>query len=210
MCDAAAVLYLSGWYRIYPHILPVVWFAFALCLISFVGSLFLPESPRWLLSQGRQQDAINAIKRIAKFNRTELCDFELRKDDKEEVESVSGTTKSFWTFKLILNVGLITIVWVVASFNYYLIGLYLKYIGGNIFVNTSIACFSELAAYAASGAVMNKLGYKISFVGSFSLAAAGGACIGFVSNESSAIVVFVLIAKFGISFAFNCAFLATP
>jgi hypothetical protein len=103
-----------------------------------------------------------------------------------------------------------TVVWVVASFNYYLISLYMKYIGGNIYVNSCISCFAEIAAYGISGAVMNKLGYKISFVSSFAMAAVGGACIGFVSNEGNAIVFFVLLAKFGISFAFNCAYLATP
>ena len=82
-----------------------------------------------------------------------------------------------------VNLVLMTVVWVVASFDYYLISLYMKYIGGNIYVNNSISCFAELLAYALSGAVMTKLGYRISFVTSFAMAAIGGFCIGFVDNE---------------------------
>jgi len=86
----------------------------------------------------------------------------------------------------------------------------MKYVGGDIFVNNSVSCIAELTADVLSVLFMTKIGTKLSFIGSFTLAAIGGLCIQFCDQDGIAIAVFVMIAKFGISFAFNCTYLATP
>ena len=112
---------------------------------------------------------------------------------------------------LLINLILMTIFWTTSSFNYYIMTFYLKYIPGNLFVNTSLSSLSEVAAYLASGLIMQKLGVKLSFIISFILAAAGGIfLVIFFQAEGALIAVFVLFAKFGISFAFNISYLATP
>jgi len=104
-----------------------------------------------------------------------------------------------------------TIFWTSSSFNYYIMTFYLKYIPGNVFVNTSLSCIAEVCAYVGSGIVMNIFGVKLSFIISFVLAAIGGIfLVIFFNAEGALIAVFVLFAKFGISFAFNIAYLATP
>jgi len=103
-----------------------------------------------------------------------------------------------------------TAVWVAASFNYYLISFYMKYVPGDIFVNNSVSCVAEIAADLLSCLFVFKLGIKKSFVGSFILAAVGAIGIQFADVNGATIAVFVLVAKFGISFAFNCTYLATP
>jgi len=82
-----------------------------------------------------------------------------------------------WTYKLGVNLMLMTAVWVAASFNYYLISFYMKYVPGDIFVNNSVSCVAELAADLLSCLFVSRLGIKKSFVGSFILAAVGGICI---------------------------------
>jgi len=112
---------------------------------------------------------------------------------------------------LLCNLILMTIFWTSSSFNYYIITFYLKYIPGNIYVNTSLACVSEVIAYICSGFVMNTFGVKLSFMISFIVAAVGGILLViFFNAEGALIAVFVLFAKFGISFAFNISYLATP
>lgn len=112
---------------------------------------------------------------------------------------------------MLLNLVLMTIFWTTSSFNYYIITFYLKYIPGNVFVNTSLSCTAEIIAYVASGLVMDIFGVKLSFMISFILAAVGGLLLTiFFNAEGALIAVFVLFAKFGISFAFNLTYLATP
>lgn len=51
---------------------------------------------------------------------------------------------------------------------------YLKYIPGNIFVNTTLSSAAEIFAYILSGLLMKKFGIKLSFIISYTLAATSG------------------------------------
>jgi len=53
------------------------------------------------------------------------------------------------------------VVWLSASFGYYLIGYQLKYIKGDLFINAVITSLSEIAAYLVSGFLFEKFGIKI-------------------------------------------------
>ena len=112
---------------------------------------------------------------------------------------------------LLVNLILMTVFWSAGSFNYYIITFYLKYIPGNVYVNTSLSCIAEVLAYIGSGLLMNVFGVKLSYICAFILAAAGGILLViFFNAEGALIAVFILFAKFGISFAFNLSYLATP
>ena len=102
------------------------------------------------------------------------------------------------------------VLWTSSSFDYYLITFFLKYIPGNIFVNTAIASFAEVTAYVISGYLMKLMGIKVSYFIGFVVAASGGLCMIFFFKMKSVIAVFVLLAKFGVSFAFNISYLGTP
>ena len=112
---------------------------------------------------------------------------------------------------MLLNLVLMATFWTFSSFNYYIITFYLKYIPGNIYINTSLSCTAEVIAQISSGFVMNKFGVKLSFIIAFILAAAGGLfLVIFFQADGFLIAIFVLFAKFGISFAFNVSYLSTP
>ena len=101
-------------------------------------------------------------------------------------------------------------MWSASTFNYYLMTFFLKYIPGNLYINTVIANASEVLAYAASGYLMNIMGIKISYLTGFTVATAGGLLLIFLFGVTSVMPVFVLLAKFGVSFAFNISYLGTP
>jgi len=111
---------------------------------------------------------------------------------------------------IFLNLVLMVILWSVSSLDYYLITFFMKYIPGNLYVNTSVSTISELVAYVFSGFVYNAVGGKKAFIISFALSALGGFLIAFIPATGFAIASFVLLAKFGISFAFNLVYLITP
>ena len=111
---------------------------------------------------------------------------------------------------ILLNLILMVILWSVSSLNYYLITFFMKYIPGNLYVNTSVSTISELIAYVFSGFVYQTFGGKKAFIVSFALSATGGFLIAFIPAGGYLIATFVLIAKFGISFAFNLVYLITP
>ena len=206
--DALAVIYVDVWYRLVPYTTPLVWFCLVLNILSFITAFWIPESPSWLLTQGRSEEASQAIDLIAKFNGKNAL--KIRKFKKESGEATEASTTPRWSCLVCTNLAFMTLNWTGSSFDYYLISFYMKYIPGSIFVNTAISSLAEITALICSGFAMQHLGFKASFVLGFSLAAIGGFCIAFVDPDGLAIVIFILVAKAGISFAFQISYLAMP
>ena len=112
---------------------------------------------------------------------------------------------------MLCNLILMTCFWTTSSFNYYIMTFYLKYIPGNIFVNNTLAVTAMCMGHLFSGIVMQACGVKLTFIISFVLAALGGLLLVIFYNADGALIAtFVLFAEFGISFAFNMAYVATP
>ena len=104
-----------------------------------------------------------------------------------------------------------TIFWTTSSLNYYMILFFLKYIPGNIYVNTSLSCIADLFGYGLSSYIMHVFGVRLSFIIAFALAAGGGLLmVIFFRADGALIAIFVLFTKFGISLAFNLSYLAMP
>ena len=102
-------------------------------------------------------------------------------------------------------------LWSVSSLDYYLISFFMKYIPGDIYVNTTASSVSELIATVISGLIYNLFGAKTAFFLSFALSALGGFLIAFIPNTSTFLIAFyVLLAKFGISVTFTMVYLIMP
>ena len=104
------------------------------------------------------------------------------------------------------------ILWSISSFDYYLISFFMKYIPGNIFINASFSTIAEIVATMTSGFVYKFFGPKTAFVLCFTISAVGGILIAFIPSTGNPYLeaFFVLVAKFGISFAFTMVYLITP
>lgn len=109
-----------------------------------------------------------------------------------------------------VNLLVMTYMWAACSFTYYMILIYVKYLPGNIYINTIASGFSEVLAYAVAGAIYSRMGIKITFTALFALSAVGGLLILFFGNLSDILMaVFVVIAKFGISGGFTILYVCT-
>ena len=102
-------------------------------------------------------------------------------------------------------------MWSAASFAYYMINIYMKYLPGNIFTNTFASGFSELVADIVSGMIYGRLGARLTYSGLLALSLLGGVCILFMGESTSSVAmpIFVMLAKFGISGAFNTNYVCT-
>ena len=111
---------------------------------------------------------------------------------------------------ILCNLMLMAVLWCVTTLNYYMIAFMLKYIPGNVYINNSVATISELIATVAGGVLVSYTGGKVAFIISFSISAVGSFLLVFVpASNVYLIAFFVLLAKFGISFAFLLVYLMT-
>ena len=82
-----------------------------------------------------------------------------------------------------------------ASFDYYLINFYLKYIPGNVFVNSIISSVSSGVATFIAGTIVVKLGSVTGFCSTFGLCMLSGVLL-FIAEANSwlSVVPFAVLA----------------
>lgn len=118
--------------------------------------LFFPESPKFLYSKGRYDELRKSFETIKRWNKVaDTVSVDQIIDDLRDTKN-SGTNYKGSFFKdlkvlygsrqhrrsLYAVVGL----WVYAAFNYYLIGYYVKYFPGDVFVNFMTMTIAEVLA----------------------------------------------------------------
>jgi hypothetical protein len=124
---------------------------------------------------------------------------------------LTGSAKELIRIRVFfINLILLTIIWTVASFNYYLINFELKYINGDIFNNFMISSASEIVSFIFAGIMFQIIGMKPSFVISFGIALTGSVTyMAYGSDGKNKLIpLMILGAKFGISSTFNIAYLS--
>lgn len=101
-----------------------------------------------------------------------------------EEQKLKGTLKELITNKRnFKNLMILVFLWVAASFNMYMIGFYMKYIGGSIFVNTLITVLSEIPLSLLGGYFYHLKGPKIAIPVFFLIALVGGLSLLFWQNS---------------------------
>ena len=84
------------------------------------------------------------------------------------------TTRYFLSLTHIrINLAVMSMCWMSASFNYFMIQFLLKYFPGNIFVNGLMDSSSELIAYAVGGIIYHKFGVQKALSLSFGIGLLG-------------------------------------
>ncbi|CAG5134163.1 unnamed protein product [Candidula unifasciata] len=174
--------------------------------VFFLLYIFIiPESPRWLISKGRREEASKVIQRIARGNGVTLSE---KTAALQEVE-LEGQGEKIWqmftTPVLLIRCLVIFFNWTVASMVYYGLNLNVGSLYGDIYLNFFLSALVELAAYIVCLRFLDTPGRKP--LQCAAMLTGGVACIctlfPVIYNAPGWVTVMMsLIGKFGASAAF--------
>ena len=139
--------------------------------------LFAPESPRYLYAKKDWKNLRKVIRTIAKVNGSNMNhsyaideevkfltnskkQTERKAIEEQETDIDMSTAQDEFSVvtalkdpTIFINFIVVLVCFSVVSFNYYMISFYLKYVGGNIFINTLSSTVSECIGNFAAGGI---------------------------------------------------------
>lgn len=178
-------------------------------------SLWIPESPRWLYTQGRLHDAQDALLYLGRWNRSKPKPFSLtprQKDAGPEASLLSICRSAVLRRRTLLMLW----VWFVCSLVYYGLTFITGDLGGDVYLNLALSGLAEIPAYPLCMYLINhrSCGRRRTLCGFLSLG--GAAClIIMVLPEQKGWGrwldgrTFSLLGKLCISAAFNIVYIYT-
>uniref|UniRef100_A0A3Q2ZVA9 Solute carrier family 22 member 4-like n=1 Tax=Kryptolebias marmoratus TaxID=37003 RepID=A0A3Q2ZVA9_KRYMA len=158
----------------------------------------IPESPRWLVSRGRWQEADLVLRSAALENRVEAP--QVIFPTTEKTESQEEQSLNFLDLLKTANIRRITIklwlIWISNSISYFGLSFNMSTIYGNPFLNYILLTAVELPGYFASWLATRNFPRRLSFI---SFALLGSLALLFMQFTIDTITMaLVLLGKFGV------------
>ncbi|KAK8760658.1 hypothetical protein V5799_028075 [Amblyomma americanum] len=178
-------------------------------LLAAIICIWVPESPRWLLSVGRKEEAIASLERISRINRKTVRRETLKKLLLHSTSEGTGTevstrkeTPSFLQTTLLLVKSprirkltiLIYLTWFVITLCYNVITLQLGRLDLNIYWSYAIAIAFELPVNVISIVLMDFVGRRWSNTGFLFMSAGACLLLGLLRPESKTWTLVLAVA----------------
>ncbi|XP_054718179.1 organic cation transporter protein-like [Uloborus diversus] len=184
------------------------------CLVMLAIWWMIPESPRWLMSQGKVEKAQKILHKAAKANgvRVEDIDIRLKKmmtkaTEVHEAGEANGNVLDLWRtpglWQKTLNVYCL---WFVNSFVYYGLSYNTNELAGNPFVNFALSGAVEFPGYLLTIFAIRSLGRRNPLA--WSMIAGGIACLLMYPLPQDPWWLSVSVSMFG-KFCITCSFAIT-
>ncbi|XP_042307072.1 solute carrier family 22 member 5-like [Sceloporus undulatus] len=188
--------------------------------LSLPGLLYIPlwwlipESPRWLLSKGRIQEAEDIIRKAAQMNGVTAPEVIFDPSELQDLKSQDQDTYSILDLVRTQNIRSITIMcvilWMVIAIGYFGLSLDTPNLHGDIYFNCFLSAVIEVPAYIISWLLLHYFPRRYSMAGVLFL---GGCVLLFIQLVPAYLsvlsVVLVMIGKFGITAAFSMVYVYT-
>ncbi|XP_021914902.1 organic cation transporter protein-like [Zootermopsis nevadensis] len=212
---AAVAMWVKNW-----RILQAIYLPGLLCIVYY---WILPESVRWLQSQGRTTEVKTIMLRAARINGVKLSEQDFSKfeippvegkteeDNPVQKRSTSDAFKRVFKSKILVG-RLINCAFCFITNSFVYIGLSLSSvsIGGDKYTNFMLVALVEIPAYAVTPFFSDRFGRRRSLC--VSLLIAGVICIAFAfipDNYDTAKLIVFLAGKFAITIAFTVVYVFT-
>ncbi|XP_039180840.1 solute carrier family 22 member 4 [Crotalus tigris] len=174
---------------------------------------FIPESPRWLISQGRFREAEAIIRKAAQTNRIRAPSIIL---DPVEVEDLKAKQHQgvFLDLFRSRNIAIMTfmslLLWMLTSIGYFGLSLSTPNLHGDAYFNCFLSAVIEVPAYVIAWLLLRILPRRYTISGTLFL---GGGVILFIQLVPSDLhilsLILVMLGKFGVTSAFSMLYVYT-
>jgi len=157
-----------------------------------------------------EEENIHVKQSMAVGTDTDPTNIEDAGDDDENEQLVPTTWQMLGHRVILVNFIVVIVSFSCASFNYYMIGFYMKYIKGDFWVNAILGASSQCIAYLCVIPTQKLFGTKRSIIGCYLLGGLSALPLLFIdpvgTNLGWLILVSVFVSRFSIGMAFVFVF----
>jgi len=193
-----------------------------ICGVAGIIWFFLPESPRWLIEEGRYEDASRLIRIAAKTNGKNLDEADLAwsdevaasKSEKKSLESIVSSlassiedtiTEGIFHPVLFKSTIVLFMIWTVVSLIYYgtSFGIEELHLTKNPYLSVGIVALVEIPSYILTALFMDATGRKPLLIFTLLVTGVSSMVAALATPHSTLSTSMILLAKFGISSTFT-------